>query len=134
MKPDRLSVFAKGAVAARTIRWFVAIRLQLRRRTLPEVVGDLGLVGRVRTPRRRPARLGRIVGRVLRIGPWRARCLYTSMVLYRLLREQGDDVQLVIGLPLEPKDKGAHAWVEFDGHDVGPPPGRGRHVELVRYG
>jgi hypothetical protein len=56
------------------------------------------------------------------------------MVLYRLLREQGDDVQLVIGLPLEPRDKDAHAWVEMDGHDVGPPPGRGKHVELARYG
>ena len=134
MKPDRLSVVAKGAIALRTIRWFVVIRLRLRRRTLPEVVGDLGPVDRLRTPRRRPARLGRIVGRVLRVGPWRVRCLYTSLVLYRLLREQGDDVQMVIGLPLEPKDKGAHAWVEIDGHDVGPPPGRGRHVELARYG
>jgi hypothetical protein len=113
----------------------VVVRVRLRRNSLPAIVADLGTVNRAyRSPRRRPARLGRIVSRVLRIGPWRARCLHTSMVLYRLLREQGDDVELVIGLPLEPKDKDAHAWVEIDGHDVGPPPGRGKHVELARYG
>jgi transglutaminase-like putative cysteine protease len=135
MKRDRLSPLSKCAIAVRAVRWFVVVRLRLHSRSLPEVVTDLGTVNRAyRSPRRRPARLGRIVSRVLRIGPWRARCLHTSIVLYRLLREQGDDAQLVIGLPLEPKDKDAHAWVEMDGHDVGPPPGRGEHVELARYG
>jgi hypothetical protein len=135
MKRDRLSPWSKGLIAIRAVRWFVVIRIRLRRRPLPAVIADLGTVpGAFRVPRRRPARLGRIVGQVLRVGPWRARCLHTSMVLYRLLREQGDDVQLVIGLPLEPRDKDAHAWVEMDGHDVGPPPGRGKHVELARYG
>ena len=41
--------------------------------------------------------------------------------------------ELVIGLPREPKDKDAHAWVELHGMDVGPPPGRGLHEELARY-
>lgn len=41
---------------------------------------------------------------------------------------------LVIGLPEEPVDERAHAWVELEGRDVGPPPGRGNHVELARYG
>jgi len=80
-----------------------------------------------------PRRLGRIVARVLHVGPWRARCLHTSMVLFRLLREQGDTAELVIGLPREPRDKDAHAWVEIDGSDIGPPPGRGRHEEIARY-
>ncbi len=44
-------------------------------------------------------------------------------MLYRLLREQGDAAELVIGLPKNPADKSAHAWVELDGVDVGPPPG-----------
>ena len=73
------------------------------------------------------------MSRSLGLGPFRARCLFTSMVLFRMLRDQGDDAELVIGLPLEPKDKDAHAWVELGGRDVGPPPGRGRHEELARY-
>ena len=56
----------------------------------------------------------------------RARC-------YRLLREQGDEPELVIGLPQTAADKDAHAWVELDGVDVGPPPGRGTHEELARF-
>jgi hypothetical protein len=56
------------------------------------------------------------------------------MVLYRLLEGQGIDAELVIGLPREPRDKDAHAWVEVDGVDVGPPPGGSRHEELARYG
>jgi hypothetical protein len=54
-------------------------------------------------------------------------------VLYGLLRDQGDEAELVIGLPLEPKDFDAHAWVEIREADVGPPPGQGRHQELARY-
>jgi hypothetical protein len=54
-------------------------------------------------------------------------------VLFRQLKRQGDDVELVIGLPIGAMDKEAHAWVEIDGHDVGPPPGRGMHEPLVRY-
>ena len=73
------------------------------------------------------------MSRSLGLGPIRARCLFTSMVLFRLLRDQGDEPELVIGLPIEPKDKDAHAWVELGGRDVGPPPGRGRHEELARY-
>ena len=57
----------------------------------------------------------------------------SSLVLYRLLREQGDDAELVIGLPQTPADKDAHAWVELAGRDVGPPPGRGPHEELARF-
>ena len=54
-------------------------------------------------------------------------------MLYRLLRRQGDPAELVIGLPASPRDKDAHAWVELDGRDVGPFPGRNGHVELARY-
>ena len=57
----------------------------------------------------------------------------SALVLYRLLREQGDEPELVIGLPQTAADKDAHAWVELGGVDVGPPPGRGTHEELARF-
>jgi hypothetical protein len=54
-------------------------------------------------------------------------------VLFRLLRAQGDPAELVIGLPHEPRDEEAHAWVEIQRVDVGPPPGKGSHEELARF-
>jgi hypothetical protein len=50
------------------------------------------------------------------------------------MAEQGQSAEVVIGLPQEPLDNKAHAWVEIDGVDVGPPPGRQGHEELARYG
>ena len=41
--------------------------------------------------------------------------------------------ELVIGLPKNPADKAAHAWVELDGIDVGPPPGRNGHEQMARF-
>jgi hypothetical protein len=130
---DPLSPARKAVLVLRSWRWFATAWIRLRRRPIPAVVRELSSVGRPASSSVRPVRLGRVVGRSLGVGPWRARCLYTSIVLYRLLREQGDEPELVIGLPLEPKDRDAHAWVELGGRDVGPPPGRGRHVELARY-
>ena len=80
-----------------------------------------------------PDRLGRIVHRVLRLGPYRPRCLVSSLVVFRLLRREGVDAELVIGLPTQARTKDAHSWIEVDGKDVGPPPGRGTQIELVRY-
>ena len=131
---DRPSLAAKAAIAARAAYLFALVRLRLRSERLPDVVEGLGQnLGPTRF-RARPVRLGHIVGRTLAIGPVRARCLHTSLVLYRLLREQGEEAELVLGLPQERRDKDAHAWVEVGGHDVGPPPGRGSHEELARYG
>ena len=132
MTRDRVSPVRKASLVLRSWFWFVTVWVRLRRRPIPEVVAELSGVGRPAVAVA-PRRLGTLVARSLSLGPWRARCLFTSIVLFRLLRTQGDDVELVIGLPLEPKDKDAHAWVELAGHDVGPPPGRGRHVELARY-
>ena len=36
-------------------------------------------------------------------------------------------------LPGEARDQTAHAWVELNGRDVGPPPGRNGHAELARF-
>jgi Transglutaminase-like superfamily len=73
------------------------------------------------------------VDRALHIGARRPSCLVSALILFRLLREQGDPAELVIGLPEDAGTKEAHAWVELDGRDVGPPPGRGHHVALARY-
>lgn len=129
-----LSTVHKLAIAARSVWLSAVVAGRLRRRDLPEVVASLGRVDRPRAPRARPVRLGRIVARTLAVGPWRARCLLTSLVLFRLLREQGERPEVVIGLKESPREKDAHAWVELDGRDVGPPPGRGRHAELARFG
>ena len=130
----RLSVPRKASLVLRSWYWFVVTWARLRREPVPAVVSMLGQVPpgdpAAGVP---PVRLGRIVNRSLGIGPFHARCLFTSMVLFRLLRAQGDEPELVIGLPTEPRDKDAHAWVELGGRDVGPPPGRGRHEELARY-
>ena len=130
---DPLTLPRKAWLALRSWFWFGVVWARLRRRPIPDVVRELADVRRPAVRRVRPVRLGRVVWRALAIGPWRARCLFTSIVLYRLLRAQGDEPELVIGLPIEPRDRDAHAWVELAGRDVGPPPGRGRHVELARY-
>jgi hypothetical protein len=100
---------------------------------LPQAVARLGVASREARPRVEPRRLGRIVGRVLRIGWWRPRCLFSALVLYRLLREQGDPAEFLIGMPLDPRSKDAHAWVEVGRVDVGPPPGGRGRLPLARY-
>jgi hypothetical protein len=131
--PPRLGIPARLGLAVRIWTAFIRARLMTKAHPLPIAVTRLGAAGRPPRYRIAPRRLGSIVARVLRFGPWRARCLWTALVLYGLLRDQGDEAELVIGLPLEPKDFDAHAWVEIDGKDVGPPPGRARHEELARY-
>jgi transglutaminase superfamily protein len=116
--------------AVRIVAAFVVVRSLMIRHTLPDLVGTLGRSARSRRGRHHPEGLGRTVAAVL--GPLRARCLVTSLVLYRLLREEGYQPELVIGLPDEASSPLAHAWVEVAGEDVGPPPGRGDHRELMR--
>jgi hypothetical protein len=133
--PGPLSISAKLSLAWSIWQDYVQIRLALRRTALPEVVERLD-----QTPVDRhalalePRRLGRIVRRVICVGPFSPRCLAMSLVLFQELRRQGTAAELVIGLPPEPTDHTAHAWVEVDGQEVGPPPGRLGHAELARYG
>lgn len=126
------SPLTKVAVALRTIALYARVRWLLRTRTIPQVA-EVARGWSVSVPAARPERLGRLVTRVLAIGPWRARCLHTSFVLFAMLHGRGEPAVLVVGLPDRPETKDAHAWVELDGRDVGPPPGRGTHVELARY-
>jgi hypothetical protein len=127
-----LSLPSKAGLALRIWSLYPRVVVGLRREQLPAFVAKLGATGIGRAPRS-PAQLSRAVDRSLRLGSRRPRCLVSALVLYRLLREQGDDVELVIGLPARPADKDAHAWVELDGVDVGPPPGKGPHEELARF-
>jgi hypothetical protein len=124
----------KVSLALRIWLTFVLVQTGLRRRPLPELVTGLGRPRRTRCYGVPPPRLGIIVARALRLGRRRARCLTSSLVLYRLLQHQGLPAELVIGLPEMPRGRQAHAWVEVRGVDVGPPPGRSGHVELARYG
>jgi hypothetical protein len=127
-----LSLPGKAGLALRIWSLYPRVVVGLRREQLPAFVAKLGATGTGRAPRS-PAQLSRAVDRSLRLGSRRPRCLVSALVLYRLLREQGDDVELVIGLPARPADKDAHAWVELDGADIGPPPGKGPHEELARF-
>jgi hypothetical protein len=126
-----LSVLGKVWLLGRVWWACLVVVVMLRRHPLPQAVTVLGerSTGKLLPP----ALLSRAVSRGLRIGRWQPRCLIRSLVLYRLLRAQGDAADLVIGLPHRPESPDAHAWVELAGRDVGPSPGRGRHVELARY-
>ena len=124
-------ILAKAGLFVRVWLLAVRIRVELWRRPLPEVVARLDTPTLVtRHPTRR---LVRAVNRGLRIGSWRPRCLLRSLVLYRLLRAQGDAPTLIIGLPSRATETDAHSWVELDGRDVGPYPGRFGHEELARF-
>lgn len=115
-------------------RTWLVVWWTLRRQPLPDAVAALGNVRpRQSTDGAEAVALGRLVWRRLRLGPWQPLCLPRAMVLFRILRAQGLDPALVIGLAADKPTKDAHAWVELDGQDVGPPPGRNGHAELVRY-
>jgi len=127
------SPFRKARLAADIWVAYVYVRRNLTRRPLPDLVRELSAEGRPVPQVVNPPRLGRAVFKSLGIGDVRARCISMALVHYHLLRRSGVDAELVIGLEHEPTSKDAHAWVEVQGRDVGPPPGRGDHQEMVRY-
>jgi transglutaminase superfamily protein len=133
-RPRPLSLPAKVDLTLHIWMTFLVVERGLRREPLPDFVSRLGGSGRRVRVRHSPARLSRAVYKSLRIGRRRPKCLITSLVLFHLLRSQGDRAELIIGLPDEPADHFAHAWVELEGKDVGPPPGRNGHLELARFG
>lgn len=129
----RLSALAKASLALRIWFWFFVVHLDLRTHSLPTIVARLREAPKAHRAAIAPVRLGHIVVRVLRLGEHRPRCLINALVHYRLLAEQGVQGELVVGLLHESSNQEAHAWIELDGRDVGPPPGRGHHVALARY-
>lgn len=130
----RLPVGRKLQLAWRVWRWFMIVQLRLWiQPPLPRLVEELR---QVRSPSRyaiSPLRLGRTVHKLLSPGRIRPRCLVTSLVFLRLLSEQGAQPVLVIGLPSETVNQDAHAWIEVEGVEVGPPPGSIGHTELARF-
>jgi hypothetical protein len=107
--------------------------MRLSREPLPALASSFGNVQRRNGERLPPRQLAWAIDRTLRIGSRRPRCIFNALVMYRLLREQGDDAVLVIGLPNQAITKDAHAWVELAGTDVGPPPGRAGHEPMARF-
>lgn len=131
--PDALPLRVKARLVPAVWISLAVVALELRRRPLPEVVRRLSRPSPRRGAPVQPRRLGRIVMRTLWIGPFRPRCLFTALVLYRLVQRQGTPAELVIGLPEQALTKDAHAWVEVDGVDIGPPPGSRGHAAFARY-
>ena len=129
-----MTVAWKLRLALRSWSSLLIVAWGLRANRLPDLVAKLSASNKTTSRRFNPRRLSYAVDRSLLRGPFEPRCLSRSLVLLRLLRAQGDAAELVIGLPESPLDKEAHAWVEVDGIDVGPSPGKGRHQELARYG
>lgn len=129
-----LTLLEKLRLAHRIWRSYALVRRRVFREPLPELVATLAEPRPFGLSPYPPPRLSRAVHRTLRVGRRRPTCLVSSLVLFRLLREQGDPAQLVIGLPPASKTHEAHAWIEIDGRDIGPPPGRGGHAELARFG
>jgi hypothetical protein len=129
----RLNPAAKMVLVLRIWRTALRVRREIAREPLPGFVERFGRVEPTVEPID-PRLLARAVDRSLRIGHVRPRCLINALVLYRLLHEQGAAAELVIGLPPEAADLSAHAWVELEGYDVGPPPGRNGHEPMARFG
>lgn len=124
----------KLLLAADVWRTFAHVRARVYRDALPDLLADLTRdVPGYDEPVIHPRRLARAVDRSLRVGRRRPTCLMSALVLYRLLRRQGHEPALVIGLPAHALSARAHAWIELNGHDLGPPPGRGNHVPMARF-
>jgi hypothetical protein len=131
----RLSLTTRLGLAALTWLEYGRVVARVRRSSLPDLVHYLETTPhRLVFPPIEPRRLGRLVFRILNRGPLHPRCLILSLVHFRMLVRQGTEAQLVVGLPLEPTNHDAHAWVEVAGREVGPPPGRLGHEEMARYG
>ncbi len=132
-RTSKLAATTKLALVARSWWSLLHVVVGLRRHGLPAVVHRIAKAPQGTRLRLTPQRLGRAVHRALNVGPAHPRCLHTALVLLRLLTQQGESPELVIGLPPTATSKDAHAWIELDRVDVGPPPGRSGHVELARF-
>lgn len=126
---------SRPRLVLRVLIAFLRVYLTLRRTPLPEAVTRLAGSPRPQLAAHpeSPARLSGAIHRTLRLGQRRPRCLHSALVLLSLLRAQGQPAALVVGLPPRAATNRAHAWVELDGRDVGPPPGRRGRQVLARY-
>lgn len=130
LKAASLSLVRKTVLAARIVILGAIAERKLDRRPLPELVASWATPSGRPQGRISPYGLGRVVARVL--GD-RRRCVVQSLVLHRLLVAQGDRPELIVGIPGAAENHNAHAWVELDGVEVGPPPGSSGHLEMARF-
>lgn len=132
LKVASLSPVRKTVLAARIVILGAIAERKLDRRPLPELVASWATPSPSGRPQGRisPYGLGRVVARVL---GERRRCVVQSLVLHRLLVAQGDRPELIVGIPGAAENHNAHAWVELDGVEVGPPPGSSGHLEMARF-
>jgi hypothetical protein len=72
-------------------------------------------------------KLARLVDVAARRGPWPANCLERSLVLWRMMRRRGLEVELRIGVRREKAGLEAHAWVEQAGVVLNDRPDVDRH-------
>ena len=111
---------------------YLRVRVDLHRAPLPELVARYSRAKRNRD--RYPVHtLRRAVDRLLVLPGRPLRCLPRALVMYSLVVEQDQNPRLVVGLPEAGDSNRAHAWVEIDGVDVGPSPGRAGHQPMVAY-
>lgn len=128
------SLPGKALLVLRVWAEYARVRFLVHRRPLPQLVARLAEAGPARARRQPVARLSRAVARALTVRGRRPTCLVNSLVLFRLLTRQGEPAELVVGLAPESTSHEAHAWVELEGADVGPVPGRGPCVAIAQFG
>lgn len=126
-------VAGTAGLALRVLLDFGSVRARVHRVPLPALTARLASSSKRPRHRHNPWRLSRAVDRTLRLGGRQPTCLVSALVLFKLLRAQGEAADLVIGLPSEASTKDAHAWVELRGRDLGPAPGRTGYLEFARY-
>jgi hypothetical protein len=124
----------RGRLATRIWSRYVIVRVYLARgKSFAETITALHSRPPAGPIDQEPRQLGRSVVRALSLGRIQPRCLTLALIHMTLLNDNGIHCELVIGLPDEARGPRAHAWIEFDGVDIGPPPGRHGHEELARY-
>lgn len=127
-----LGPFAKARIALMTWTVLARVFVMVKARPLPVVVERLSRPGDTSIDID-PIVLGRYVHKALSTPLGVPRCLYLALVHFRLLIRTGHRPELIIGLPDRADSPEAHAWIEIDSIDVGPPPGRSDSVEMARY-
>lgn len=120
-------------LARRVIARYIAVRVLLARLPLPRVVDTYSEKASPPTSVIEVKSLRRAVDRLLVLPGRPLRCLPRALVLYSMLIEEGHEARIAIGLPEVSTTIRAHAWVEVEGIDVGPSPGRDGHAPMVLY-
>ena len=126
---SREKVALVGEIMTTYVRMYRAMRH-------PDVIEVARQARAIRRPLPRPdgaaefrvaRRMGRFVGRTLRVLPTDSRCLIQSLVVTRLLARRSIPCKLIVGVR-KGNEFEAHAWVEYEGIPVLP---AGEFVRLM---